>query len=87
MSINEVINMLEPKVIEAAVVQYIKAIEPSYQVLANVDLKLAEFTQTISPGNNLGASLSNNAQGQVNSVHCRLPKTQLPKFSGIQGTH
>ena len=55
MSINEVINMLEPKVIEAAVVQYIKAIEPSYQVLANVDLKLAEFTQTISPGNNLGA--------------------------------
>ena len=51
-------------------------------MLAEVDLKLAKFTQTISPGNTLGVSSRNNAQGQVNSVHCRLPKIQLPKFLG-----
>ena len=77
---NEVINMLEPQDIEAAVVEHMKTIEPSYHVLAKVDLKPAEFTQTISPGNTLGASSSNNAQGQINSVHCRLPKIQLPEF-------
>ena len=79
---NEVINMLEPKDIEAAVVEHMKATEPSYHVLARVDLKLAEFTKTISPGNTLGAPSTNDAQGQVNSVHCRLPKIQLPEFSG-----
>ena len=79
---NEVINMLEPQDIEAAVVEHLKTIERSYHVLAKVDLKLAVFTQTISPGNTLGVSSSNNAQGQINSLHCRLPKIQLPEFSG-----
>ena len=39
---NEVINMLEPKDIEAAVVEHMKTMEPSYHDLAEVDLKLAK---------------------------------------------
>ena len=59
-----------------------KTLEPSYHALAKADLKLAEFTQTTSPINTLGASPGNSAQAQGNSVHCRLPKIQLPEFSG-----
>ena len=58
---NEVINRLEPKDIEAEVVERVKTLEPSYHALAKADLKLAEFTQTTSPVNTLGASSSNSA--------------------------
>ena len=50
-------------------------------MLAEVDLKLAKFTETISCiTKTVGVSSRNNAEGQVNSVHCRLPKIQLPEY-------
>jgi hypothetical protein len=68
--------------IEAAVVEHMKALEPSYHVLAKVDLRLAAFNQSTRPINTLGASDGNNVQAQGSAVHCRLPKMQLPEFSG-----
>ena len=78
---NEIINMLEPKDIEAAVVEHMTALQPSYHVLAKVDLKLAAFN-SLTPVNTLGASSGNNIQAQSTAVQCRLPKMQLPEFSG-----
>ncbi|CAB3986888.1 Hypothetical predicted protein [Paramuricea clavata] len=74
--------MLDPKEIEAAVVEHMKALEPSYHVLAKVDLRLAAFNQSTKPINTLGASGGNNVQAQGSAVHCRLPKMKLPEFSG-----
>jgi hypothetical protein len=79
---NEIINMLDPKDIEDAVVEHMKALEPSYHVLAKVDLRLAAFNQSTRPINTLGVSDGNNVQAQGSAVHCRLPKMQLPEFSG-----
>ena len=78
---NEIINMLEPKDIEAAVVEHMTALQPSYHVLAKVDLKLAAFN-SLTPVNTLGASSGNNIQAQSTAVQCRLPKMQLSEFSG-----
>ena len=58
---NEIINRLEPKDIEAEVVEHMKTLEPSYHALAKADLKLAKFTQTTSPVNTLDASSGNSA--------------------------
>ncbi len=44
---NEILKMFDPKDIEAAVVEHMKALEPSFHVLTKVDLKLAEFTRSI----------------------------------------
>ena len=57
-----------------------KGLEPSYSILAAVDLKLEQFKKQeqiqgpISP--------SGLVHAKVSPVQCKLPKIQLPEFSG-----
>ncbi len=57
-----------------------KGLEPSYSILAVVDLKLEQFkTQEQIQG---PISTSGLVHAKISPVQCKLPKIQLPEFSG-----
>ena len=73
--------------IEAKVINHIKSLEPTYQVLAQAELKLEQFkhSQYINTAS-LPSRLSLGSVGGHNSsrspqAHCKLPKIGLPQFT------
>ena len=64
---------------------HMKGLEPSYNIVAKVDLKLNELVQQQYPVQqyNIGnPSESGSARAQASSGQCRLPKISLPEFRG-----
>jgi hypothetical protein len=63
-----------------------KALEPSYHVLAKVDLRLAAFNQSTRPINTLGASDGNNVQAQGRAAQCIVDYLKC-NYQSFQETH
>ena len=54
---NEILSLIDAKDIEPEIIRHMKALEPSHQVLAKVDLKLEEIKQGQSNINSASYSL------------------------------
>ena len=77
---NKIISFINPKEVEAEVIEHMKGIEPSYSILAAADLKIEQLkmqSQIESPIPSSGLVHAN-----VSPVQCKLPKILLPEFSG-----
>ena len=79
---DEILSLIDPKDIEPEIINHMKALEPSHQVLARADLKLEKLKkgQGLSNANHTVGSASISTSGS--SGHCRLPKLALPEFTG-----
>ena len=79
----EILSLVKPEEIEGEVVNHMKSLEPTYQVLAQAELKLKQFkhsqySNTASlPSGNVGSQRSSSPQ-----AHCKLSKIGLPQFGG-----
>ena len=83
----EILSLVKPEEIGEEVINHMKSIEPTYQVLAQAELKLeqfkhSEYSNTASLP--LGSSLGNVGGQRLSSpqAHCKLPKIGLPQFGG-----
>ncbi len=86
----EILSLLETDKIEAEVINHMKSLEPTYQVLAQAELKLeqlkhSQYVYTASlptrlPSGGEGGHSSSNSQLQA---HCKLPKIGLPQYVPI----
>jgi len=75
---DEVLNILEPDEVENDVIESMKILEPSNEVMAKLDLKLEGMR--ISDVNK--SSSSEGASSTMNTTKCKLPKFDLPTFNG-----
>lgn len=80
----EILSLVKPEEIEAEVINHMKSLEPTYQVLAQAELKLEQFkhsqhinTASLQFGLSLGGHSSSSPQ-----AYCKLPKLDLPQFAG-----
>ena len=81
---SEILALIDPKDMTAEIMTHMKGLEPSYNIVAKVDLKLNELVQQQYPVQQY--TLSNptvSASGtQASSGQCRLSKISLPEFRG-----
>ena len=71
----EIFALIDPAEIEKKVLEHMKVLQPSYEILARVDLKITKFSEnSVNAGPNSNVSSNENS----NSVHCKLPKMELP---------
>ena len=81
----EILSLVKPEEIGEEVINHMKSLEPTYQVLAQAELKLeqfkhSEYSNTASLP--LGSSLGNVGASSSPQAHCKLPKIGLPQFGG-----
>ena len=80
----EILSLVKPEEIGTEVINRMKSLEPTYQVLAQAELKLEQFkhsqnssTASLQSGLSLGGHSSSSPQ-----AYCKLPKLGLPQFAG-----
>ena len=73
----EILALIDPAEIEKEVLEHMEVLQPSYEILAKANLKITKFSENIvnaGPNSNVLSNENNN------SVHCKLPKMELPVF-------
>ena len=75
---NEIILLIDPKDVEVEVIEHMKSLEPSYAILAAVDLKLQQF----KTGSQIQTPIAINDYSNISPAQCKLPKIKLPEFAG-----
>ena len=83
----EILYLLDPKDMPAEIMGHMKGLEPSYNILARVDLKLQELAQQQYPVQQYTDTMNNSPSvsgiaAHGSSVQCRLSKINLPEFKG-----
>ena len=79
----EILSVVKPEDLEAEVINHMKSLEPTYQVLAQTELKLEQFkhsqyinTASLPSGLSLGSVGGHSSSSP--QAHCKLPKIGLP---------
>ena len=72
----EVMNSIEPQNVEADVLESMKILEPTHELLAEVSMKLDSFDAGVMQGKESSGSFKSV------SARCKLPKFELPSFKG-----
>ena len=83
----EILSRVKPEEIGTEVINHMKSLEPTYQVLAQSELKLEQFkhsqhnsTASLQSGLSLGGLGGHRSSSP--EAHCKLPKLGLPQFAG-----
>ena len=83
----EILSLVKPEEIGMEVINHMKSLEPTYQVLAQAELKLEQFkhsqhssTASLQSGLSLGGLGGHSSSSP--QAHCKLPKLGLPQFAG-----
>ena len=83
----EILSLVKPEEIGTEVINNMKSLEPTYQVLAQAELKLEQFkhsqysnTASLESGFSLGGLGGHSLSSP--RAHCKLPKLGLPQFAG-----
>ena len=83
----EILSLVKPEEIGTEVINHMKSLEPTYQVLAQAELKLEQFkhsqnssTASLQSGLSLGGLGGHSSSSP--QAHCKLPKLGLPQFAG-----
>ena len=83
----ELLSLVKPEEIGTEVINHMKSLEPTYQVLAQAELKLEQFkhsqhssTASLQSGLSLGGLGGHSSSSP--QAHCKLPKLGLPQFAG-----
>lgn len=73
----EILNQIEPDDVGTKIFAQMKVIQPTYEVLANIDAKVEALTTNKLPS--VDVSHSNSGSSTSN---CKLPKLELPIYRG-----
>ena len=78
---NEIANALDPEEVRDDVLANIKAVEPTYEIFASIQLRLEKLHVDTLQASNSGTERASSSTPSV-TKSCRLPKLELPTFKG-----